>query len=74
MKEKKARPRIKDRALDAGTTEVYTDQNNRRDGSDFGRIPMNVDVRVTDTGKKRTQIRDTATNTACATKKAGNAH
>lgn len=65
VKIKKSSHRIKNIALDAGTTDVYTDQNNRRYGTDFGRILAKVDARVTDKGKKRNQSRDAAKNTVC---------
>ena len=74
VKVKKTAYRINDIALDAGTTEVYTDQNNRRYGTDFGRILANVDARVSDKGKKRNQIRDTAKNKEFATEEERNNH
>ena len=74
VKVKKTPPRIKDMALDAGITEVYTDQNNRRYGTDFGRILAHVDARVTDKGQKRNQIRDAAKNKEFAIEKERNAH
>ena len=74
VKVKKTAYRITDMALDAGTTEVYTDQNNRRYGTGFGRILANVDARVADKGKKRNQIRDTAKKKEFATEEERNAH
>jgi IS605 OrfB family transposase len=71
---KKRSPGIKNIALDAGTTEVYTDQNNRRYGTNFGRILAKVDARVSDKGKKRNQIRDAAKNKKFATEKEPHAH
>jgi transposase len=62
VKVKKTAYRMNDIALDAGTTEVYTDQHNRRYGTDFGRILAHVDARVLDKGKKRNQIRYAALN------------
>jgi len=74
VKVKKMSPGIKNIALDAGTTEVYTDQNNRRYGTNFGRILATVDARVSDKGKKRNQIRDAAKNKKFATEKERHAH
>ena len=74
VKVKKSSHRIKNIALDAGITEVYTDQNNRRYGTDFGRILAKVDARVTDKGKKRNQIRDAAKNKVFVSEEERQAH
>ena len=65
---------IEDISLDAGTTEVYTDQNSRRYGEDFGELLAKADQTVQDKGKKRNQIRDTAKNRKFATEKEYNDH
>jgi IS605 OrfB family transposase len=70
----KASPRIKDLALDAGVTEVYTDQHNRRYGTHFGALIAQADARVQDKGKKRNQIRDAAKHRTFATEKEHRAH
>ncbi len=71
---KKTEHRIQDIALDAGTTEVYTDQNNRRYGTNFGRILAHVDATVSDQGKKRNQIRAAAKNKAFVSQEERQAH
>jgi IS605 OrfB family transposase len=71
---KKTGHRVKDLALDAGTTEVYTDQYNRQYGTDFGQILAKVDARVAGKGKKRNQIRDAAKNKVFATEPERSAH
>ncbi len=52
--------RIKALALDAGITEVFTDQQGQRYGTEYGRIVERVEERLVDTGKKRNQIRQAA--------------
>ncbi len=51
---------IKDIALDAGTTEVFTDQYNQRHGKDFGRLLAKVEEVYTEKGRRRSKIRTTA--------------
>lgn len=74
VKIKKTVYRIANIALDAGTTEVYTGQNNRRYGTGFARILATVDARVSDKGQKRNQIRHTAKNKKFATEEERNNH
>ena len=71
---KKMSPGIKTMALDAGTTEVYTDQHDQRYGTNFGYILAKVDARMTDKGKKRNKIRDAAKNKALVDEKEHQAH
>ncbi|MCL4495101.1 MAG: transposase [Firmicutes bacterium] len=67
-------PQITALALDAGTTEVYTDQHNRRYGTHFGALIAKADAVVQDKGKKRNHIRDAAKNRRFATEKERHAH
>ena len=69
VKIKKLTSRIPAIALDAGTTEVYTDQYNRRYGTNFGTLIAKADAVLQDKGKKRNQIRDAAKNKKIATEK-----
>ena len=61
-------------ALDAGITEVFTDQQNQRYGTEYGQIVARVDERLVDTGKKRNQIRHAALNQAFADEPAAQRH
>lgn len=54
--------RAKALALDAGITEVFTDQQDKRYGTEYGQIVAQVDERLVATGKKRNRIRQAATH------------
>ena len=61
-------------ALDAGITEVFTDQRGERYGTEYGQIVAQVDERLVDTGKKRNRIRHAARHMKFADESAAQRH
>ena len=66
--------RVKVLALDAGITEVFTDQRGERYGTEYGQIVAQVDERLVDTGKKRNRIRHAARHMKFADESAAQRH